>query len=57
VEDELSLGRLSGYSELAFQHLPVRFHQGFQPGQNAAARGDFLPTSEVWAKVERALEA
>jgi predicted transcriptional regulator len=48
---------LNGYSELTFQHLPVRFHQTVQAGLDAAARGDFVPTSEVWANVERALEA
>jgi predicted transcriptional regulator len=34
-----------------------RFHAGVQAGLDAAARGDFVPTSEVWAKVERALKA
>jgi predicted transcriptional regulator len=35
----------------------VRFHAGVQAGLKAAARGDFVPTSEVWAKVERVLKA
>jgi predicted transcriptional regulator len=34
-----------------------RFHAGFQAGLDAAARGDFVPTSEVWARVERELKA
>ncbi|MGD0733220.1 MAG: hypothetical protein ABR956_18290 [Terracidiphilus sp.] len=33
-----------------------RFHAGVQAGLEAAARGDFVLTSEVWAKVERALK-
>ena len=53
----MSLGRLNGYSELTFQHLPVRFQQVVRAGADAAARGDFIPTSEVWANVGRALRA
>jgi predicted transcriptional regulator len=34
-----------------------RFHAGVQAGLGAAARGEFVPTSEVWARVERALKA
>ena len=34
-----------------------RFHAGVRAGLEAAARGDFVPTPEVWAKVERALKA
>jgi predicted transcriptional regulator len=34
-----------------------RFRAAVQAGQDAAARGDFVPTSEVWARVERALKA
>jgi|HubBroStandDraft_1064217.scaffolds.fasta_scaffold499364_2 predicted transcriptional regulator len=34
-----------------------RFHAAVRAGQDAAARGDFVYTSEVWAKVERALKA
>jgi predicted transcriptional regulator len=33
-----------------------RFHAGVRAGLDAAARGDFVPTSEVWATVERALK-
>jgi predicted transcriptional regulator len=35
----------------------IRFRTGVQAGLDAAARGDFVPTSEVWARVERALKA
>jgi predicted transcriptional regulator len=34
-----------------------RFQAAVLAGQDAAARGDFVPTSEVWARVERALKA
>jgi len=34
-----------------------RFQAGVRAGQEAAGRADFLPASEVWAKVERALKA
>ena len=34
-----------------------RFRAGVQAGLDAADRGDFVPTSEVWARVERALKA
>ena len=34
-----------------------RFHAGVQAGLDAADRGEFVPTSEVWARVERALKA
>jgi len=34
-----------------------RFHAGVRAGLEAAARGDFVPTSEVWATVERALKS
>lgn len=35
----------------------ARFRAGVQAGLDAAERGDFVPTSEVWATVERALKA
>jgi predicted transcriptional regulator len=35
----------------------VRFHAAVRAGQDAAARGNFVPTSEVWANVERELQA
>jgi predicted transcriptional regulator len=34
-----------------------RFHAGVRAGLDAAAREDFVPTSEVWARVDRALKA
>ncbi|HUA97080.1 MAG TPA: hypothetical protein VMA34_01985 [Terracidiphilus sp.] len=34
-----------------------RFRAGVQAGLDAADRGDFVPTSEVWARVEHALKA
>jgi predicted transcriptional regulator len=34
-----------------------RFHAGVRAGLDAATRGDFVPTAEVWARVERALKA
>jgi predicted transcriptional regulator len=34
----------------------ARFRAGVQTGLDAAARGDFIPTPEVWAMVERALK-
>jgi predicted transcriptional regulator len=35
----------------------ARFHAAVQAGQEAAARGDFVPASEVWANVERELQS
>ena len=35
----------------------ARFCAGVQAGIDAANRGDFVPTDEVWATVERALKA
>jgi predicted transcriptional regulator len=35
----------------------ARFHAAVQAGRDAATRGDFVPASEVWANVERELEA
>jgi predicted transcriptional regulator len=34
-----------------------RILTGVRAGRDAAARGDFVETSEVWARVERALKA
>ena len=34
-----------------------RILTGVRAGRDAAARGDFVDTSEVWARVERALKA
>jgi predicted transcriptional regulator len=33
----------------------ARFHAAVETGQDAAARGDFVPTDQVWATVERVL--
>jgi predicted transcriptional regulator len=44
----------------ALEHFIVeeaRFCTGVQAGIDAANRGDFVPTDEVWATVERALKA
>jgi predicted transcriptional regulator len=35
----------------------ARFRAGVHAGLEAAERGDFVPTSEVWASVERILKA
>ncbi len=35
----------------------ARFHAAVQAGQDAAARGEFVSASEVWANIERELEA
>jgi predicted transcriptional regulator len=35
----------------------ARFHAAVQAGQEAAARGEFVPASEVWANVERELQS
>ena len=34
----------------------ARFHAAVQAGQEAAARGEFVPASEVWANVERVFQ-
>jgi predicted transcriptional regulator len=34
----------------------TRFHASVRAGQEAAARGDFVPASEVWANIERELQ-
>jgi len=34
-----------------------RFRAGVQAGLDAARRGDFVPTSEVWAMIDRELQA
>ena len=33
----------------------ARFHAAVTAGQDAAARGDFVATDQVWARVERVL--
>ncbi|MGB6742936.1 MAG: hypothetical protein WBE38_04695 [Terracidiphilus sp.] len=35
----------------------ARFHASVRAGQEAAARGDFVPASEVWANIERELQS
>lgn len=68
VEQENELARMAalvgrGVNELAreavdrFLAEEARFHAAVQAGQEAAARGDFVPASEVWANVERELQA
>jgi predicted transcriptional regulator len=67
VEQEAELSRIADQTgrsadELAREILEryiaeeSRFHAGVRAGLDAAARGDFVPTSEVWAIVERALK-
>lgn len=67
VEQEAQLARMADQTgrsadelarEAVHRYLTEegRFHAGVQAGLDAAARGDFVPTSEVWAKVERALK-
>jgi predicted transcriptional regulator len=33
------------------------FRSAVQAGREAAKRGDFVPTAEVWARVERVLQS
>jgi len=67
VEQEAELSRIADETgrsadELAREILghyiaeESRFHAGVRAGLDAAARGDFLPTSEFWAKAERVLK-
>jgi predicted transcriptional regulator len=67
-EQEAELSRIADQSgrsadELAreaLEHIIVeeaRFRAGVQAGLDAADRGEFVPTAEVWARVERALKA
>jgi predicted transcriptional regulator len=67
VEQEAELSRIAhemgrSADELAreaLEHFIVeeaRFRAGVQAGLDAADRGDFVPTDEVWARVERALK-
>ena len=68
VEQEAQLSRMAAQAgrradELAREVVAryiaeeAQFRAAVQAGLDAAARGDFVPTSEVWAKVERALKA
>jgi predicted transcriptional regulator len=68
VEQEAQLARMAaragrGVDELAREAVDrylteeARFHAAVEAGQEAAARGDFVPAAEVWARVERALQS
>jgi len=68
IEQEAQLSQMAaqagrGVDELAREAVDrylteeARFHAAVHAGQEAAARGDFVPAPEVWAKVERELEA
>jgi predicted transcriptional regulator len=68
VEQEAQLSQMAAQSgcsadELAREAVEryiaeeARFHAAVKAGLDAAARGDFVPTAEVWARVERALQA
>ena len=68
VEQEAELSRIADQTgksadELAREAVDrylteeSRFHARVRAGLDAAARGDFVPTSEVWARVERELKA
>lgn len=68
LEQEIQLSRLAaqggrGVDELAREAVErylveeTRFRAAVQAGLDAAERGDFVPTSEVWARVERVLKA
>jgi predicted transcriptional regulator len=67
-EQEAQLSRMADQSgrstdELAREAVErylveeTRFRAAVQAGLDAAERGDFVPTSEVWARVERVLKA
>ena len=67
-EQEAELSRMAGETgrnpdELAREAVEryiaeeSRFHAGVRAGLEAAARGNFVPISEVWANVERILKA
>jgi predicted transcriptional regulator len=68
VEQEAQLSRMAGQSGKTADELvcevverfiaeEVKFRAAVQAGLDDAARGNFVPTSEVWARVERALKA
>jgi predicted transcriptional regulator len=68
VEQEAQLSRMAAQTgrradELACEAVDrylaeeACFHAAVRAGQDAAARGDFMPASEVWAMVERELQA
>jgi predicted transcriptional regulator len=66
VEQEAQLSRMAAQAGRAVDELAreavdrylaeeARFHASVQAGQEAAARGDFVPASEVWANIERSV--
>jgi predicted transcriptional regulator len=68
VEQGIQLSRMAAHAGRAVDELAreavdrylteeARFHTAVQAGQEAAARGDFVPASEVWTSVERELQA
>jgi predicted transcriptional regulator len=68
AEQEAQLARLAHQTGRSAEELALetatrfivedsKFCSEVQAGLDAAVRGDFVPTSEVWAKVERALRA
>lgn len=68
VEQETRLSQMAaqagrGVDELAREAVDcylsedAAFHAAVQTGRDAAARGDFMPSSEVWANIERELQA
>ena len=67
AEQEAQLARMAslagrGVDELAREAVDrylteeARFHAAVQTGLDAAARGEFVPASEVWANVETELQ-
>ena len=67
IEQEAELSRIADETgrsaddlarEAVDRYLPEagRILSAVRAGRDAAARGDFVETSEVWARVERALK-
>ena len=68
VEQEAELSRIGNQAGKSAEELARevverylteerRFRAGVQAGLDAAARGEFVETSEVWARIERALQS
>ncbi len=68
IDQEAQLSQIAaqagrGASDLAREAVEryiaeeTRFRAGVQAGLDDADRGNFVPTSEVWARVERMLKA
>jgi predicted transcriptional regulator len=68
IEQEAQLSRMAAQAGRSVDELTreavdrflaeeARFQAAVEAGQEAAVRGDFLPASEVWANVERELQA